>query len=126
MAPMFHAAGVYAALALAWIGASNVILPAFDPESTLDLIEAERITCAIAVPAMLAAMVESQTADPRDVSSLRWLSHGASPIALEVLRKALMLFDCELIHLYGATELSPLATIFRHGEEHLEADRSKS
>jgi long-chain acyl-CoA synthetase len=58
MAPMFHAAGVYAALSLLWVGGTNVVLPAFDPAASLGLIEAERITCAIAVPAMLAAMIE--------------------------------------------------------------------
>lgn len=126
MAPMFHAAGVYAALVLVWVGASNIVVPAFDPGVVLDLVERERITCAIAVPAMLAAMIEAQAAQPRDVSTLRWLSHGASPIALEVLKRGLELFGCELIHLYGATELSPLATIFRHEDRFLAGDRAKS
>ena len=75
---------------------------------------------------MLAALVERQRADPRDVSSLRWLSHGASPVAVEVLRRAAELFGCELIHLYGATELSPLVTVFRHEEQHLDGPRAKS
>ena len=127
MAPMFHAAGVYCALSVIWVGATNVIQPAFDPGVTLDIIEAENITSAIAVPSMLAAMVESQAAQPRDVSSLRWISHGASPIALEVLKRSLELFNCELIHLYGATELSPLATIFRHEDTFLgDPQRAKS
>jgi long-chain acyl-CoA synthetase len=126
MAPMFHAAGVYSALVLPWVGACNVVLPAFDPAAVLDTIAAESVTCAIAVPTMLAAMCETQAASPRDVASLRWLSHGASPVALEVLRRAADLFGCELIHLYGATELSPLATVFRHEEHHLDEPRGKS
>ena len=127
MAPMFHAAGVYTLLAAMWFGAANVILPAFAPGASLDLIEAEHITCAIAVPSMLAAMNESQAAQPRNLSTLRWLSHGASPIALEVLKRSFDLFDCELIHLYGATELSPLATIFRHEDRYLnDPQRAKS
>ncbi len=127
IAPMFHAAGVYSALAVMWVGASNVVLPAFTPDATLDLIQSERITCAIAVPSMLAAMVESQATTPRDVSSLRWLSHGASPIALEVLKRSLDLFGCELIHLYGSTELSPLAAIFRYEDQYLnDPQRAKS
>ncbi len=127
MAPMFHAAGVYAALAVMWVGAANVVQPAFEPNQTLDLIEAEGITCAIAVPTMLAAMIEAQAAKHRDTGTLRWLSHGASPIALELLKRADELFRCELIHLYGATELSPLATIFRHEDTFLgDPARSKS
>ncbi len=127
MAPMFHAAGVYAALAVMWVGAANVVQPGFEPNQTLDLVETEGITCAIAVPTMLAAMIEAQAAKPRDTATLRWLSHGASPIALELLKRADELFGCELIHLYGATELSPLATIFRHEDTFLgDPDRSKS
>jgi long-chain acyl-CoA synthetase len=71
-------------------------------------------------------MVETQSVEPRDTSSLRWISHGASPVALEVLRRTDQLFGCELIHLYGATELSPLATIFRHEERFLDDARAKS
>ena len=111
MAPMFHAAGVYSALVLPWVGACNVVLPSFDPAAALDAIAAESVTCAIAVPTMLAAMCETQ---------------GASPVAMEVLRRADDLFRCELIHLYGATELSPLATVFRHEELHLDEPRGKS
>jgi long-chain acyl-CoA synthetase len=126
MAPMFHAAGVYSALVLPWVGSTNVIVPGFEPGAVLDTIEDEKITCAIAVPTMLAAMCETQHASPRDVSSLTWLSHGASPVALEVLRRADELFGCELIHLYGATELSPLAAVFRHEEKFLDDDRARS
>ena len=126
IAPMFHAAGVYAALALPWVGATNVIMAAFDPAASLDTIEAESVTCLIAVPTMLAAMCEAQASSARDVSSLRWLSHGASPVALEVLRRSKELFGCELIHLYGATELSPIATVFRDEQEYLDDERAKS
>jgi len=126
IAPMFHAAGIYCALTLAWVGATNVIQAAFSPEGALDLIADEKCTSLIAVPTMLAAMVETQSVEPRDTSSLRWISHGASPVALEVLRRTDQLFGCELIHLYGATELSPLATIFRHEERFLDDARAKS
>lgn len=126
MAPMFHAAGLYSALALPLVGGTNVILSGFSPEPALDAIVSEAITCAIAVPTMLAAMCETQAAAPRDMSSLSWISHGASPVALEVLRRADQLFGCELIHLYGTTETAPLAAVFCHEEQHLDDDLAKS
>ena len=126
IAPMFHAAGVYSALSLLLVGGANVILPGFSPGPALDTIESEAITCAIAVPTMLASMCETQATEPRDTSSLRWISHGASPIALEVLRRADRLFACELIHLYGTTETAPIAAVFRHEEAHLDDDLAKS
>ncbi len=126
IAPMFHAAGLYEAAAVPWVGATNVIMPGFDPSAALDMISTESITSLIAVPTMLAALNETQAAAPRDVSSLSWISHGASPAALEVLRRSRELFACELIHLYGATETAPLATIFRHEDQFLDTERGKS
>lgn len=126
MAPMFHAAGLYSAITLLLVGGTNVILPGFAPDTSLDTITSEAITGAIAVPTMLAAMCETQAAAPRDTSSLSWISHGASPVALEVLRRADQLFGCELIHLYGATETAPIATVFRNEQAHLDGDLAKS
>ncbi|MEM9039863.1 MAG: AMP-binding protein [Actinomycetota bacterium] len=126
MAPMFHAAGIYQALVLPWVGASNVVLPAFDPAAALDLVANEEITCFIGVPTMIAALNEVQAVSPRDTSSLSWISHGASPVAIEVLRRTDELFGCELIHLYGATETAPLATVMRHEETLLDGPRAKS
>ena len=58
---------------------------------------------------------------PCQVGSLRSLSHGGSPIATEVVRRAHSAFpNAELIHVYGATELAPMATALRHEEKLVE------
>jgi len=70
---------------------------------------------------MIAAMTELQLVEPRDVTSLRFVAHGGSPIATEVVRRAHQAFpSAELCHAYGATETAPLATILRN--EHLMVD----
>jgi long-chain acyl-CoA synthetase len=119
VAPLFHAAGSVAVLATVWHAGRHVVLPVFDPAGTLDLVERHGVTDTLVVPTMLAAMSEEQLARPRDVSSLRTISHGGSPIATETLRRAHQAFpDVELQHLYGATETAPIATTMR-GEQHL-------
>ncbi|MFV0258161.1 MAG: acyl-CoA synthetase [Acidimicrobiales bacterium] len=111
MAPMFHAAGSTSLLQSVYLGATQVILPAFAPGTMLDLIERERITQTLGVPTMVAAAVEEQIVNPRDVSSLTVFAHGGSPIANEVLRRGLTAFPgVRLLHLYGATETAPLVT----------------
>jgi len=121
MAPLFHAAGSLAVLATVWIGGCQVVQPAFDPAEALDLIASERVTLTLGVPTMIAAMTELQLVEPRDVTSLRFVAHGGSPIATEVVRRAHQAFpNAELCHAYGATETAPLATILRH--EHLMVD----
>ena len=127
MAPMFHAAGTVAVLGCVALGATQVTVPAFDPGLVLDTIERERITTTLAVPTMLVALCEEQARTPRDVSSLRLLTHGASPVAVETLRRFRTLFpDTALVHLYGATELAPLATAFADEHLHLDGPRARS
>jgi long-chain acyl-CoA synthetase len=126
-APLFHAAGSIAVLATVWHGGRQVTLPVFDPAAALDLIASERVTATLVVPTMLAALADEQLARPRDVSSLRMLSHGGSPVATETLRRARQAFPgAELMHLYGTTETAPIATIMAHEEALLDAPQARS
>ncbi|MFP5489487.1 MAG: AMP-binding protein, partial [Acidimicrobiia bacterium] len=127
MAPMFHAAGSISLLQSIFAGACQVIMPAFDPATMLDLVETERITQTLGVPTMVAASVDEQIARPRDVSTFRAYAHGGSPIAIEVLRRGVRAFPTTaFIHLYGATETSPLVTGLADEVELLGTEREKS
>ena len=127
MAPMFHAAGTIAVLGCVALGATQVTVPAFDAALVLDTIEHERITTTLAVPTMLVAICEEQAQRPRDTSSLRLMTHGASPVAVETLKRTRALFaTTDLTHLYGATELAPLATAFIGEQHHLDGPRARS
>ena len=127
IAPLFHAAGSIAVLSTVWNAGEHVILPAFDAGRALDLIERHGITSSLVVPTMLAAMSDEQLARPRDVSSLRYLSHGGSPVATETVRRAHAAFPAaELLHIYGATETAPIATLLPHEETMLDAAQARS
>ena len=127
IAPMFHAAGSFAVLATVWTGGCQVMLPVFDPEQAVDLLEREAITATLVVPTMLAAMAEAQLAKPRDVSNLRELGHGGSPIATEVVRRAHKAFaGARLTHWYGATETAPIATALPNEQDVLDGERARS
>jgi long-chain acyl-CoA synthetase len=126
-APLFHAAGSIAVLSTVWQAGNHVVLPVFDPKAGLDLIQRERITATLVVPTMLAALSDEQLARPRDVSSLKLMSHGGSPIATETVRRAHAAFPgAELMHLYGATETAPIATVLPHEERFLDAPQIRS
>ena len=127
MAPLFHAAGSNAVLGDLWTGGKQVLLPTFDPAYALELIEREACTGTLGVPTMLSAIAEEQRARPRRTDSLRFAAHGGSPIASELLRRFHdALPSAELVEVYGATELSPLATVARHEEAHLDDPRIRS
>jgi long-chain acyl-CoA synthetase len=127
VAPLFHAAGSIAVLTTVWNAGRHVVLSAFDSAEALDLIERYGVTATLVVPTMLAAMSDEQLARPRDVSSLHYLSHGGSPCASETLRRAHQAFPAaELLHIYGATETSPIATLLPHEERVLGTPRERS
>ena len=125
--PMFHTGGILATLATVWAGGTHVIMPRFDPDLAVDLIEREAVTHTLLVPTMLAAAAGAQLARPRDVSSLRYLSHGASPISAETLRRARQAFPgAELLHVYGTTETTPITTLLPHEERILDTPLIRS
>jgi long-chain acyl-CoA synthetase len=127
IAPLFHAAGSNGVFANIWAGGAQVVLESFDATRALDLIESEGCTSTLGVPTMLSALAEEQSARPRGVDSLRMIIHGGSPIATELLRRVHGAFSAaELVEIYGATELSPLATVQRHEETLLDSERIRS
>ena len=127
MAPMFHAAGSNGILGAIWNSTLQVTLGAFDPMAALDIIADHRVTHTLGVPTMLAAIAEEQHANPRDVSSVKVIAHGGSPIATQVVRRTHDAFpQAELIEVYGATELSPLTTVLRDEQTLMEDERARS
>src|SRR5262245_193983 len=126
-APMFHAAGSIGVLSTVWNGGQHVILPRFDAGDALDLVERHGVTSTLVVPTMLAAMTEAQFGRPRDISTLGYVAHGGSPCAVETLRRAHRAFpSAQLLHVYGATETAPIATLLPHEERFLETGRARS
>ncbi|WP_018334235.1 class I adenylate-forming enzyme family protein [Actinomycetospora chiangmaiensis] len=125
VAPMFHAAGTIGTLATIWAAGTQVIVPAFTPGGVLDVVETERVTATLVVPTMMDALAVEQRERPRDVSSLRWLSHGSSPAARELLRRTHATFPAaSMLHIYGLTETSPIVTL--HPDEQLRLDSARA
>lgn len=70
-------------------GARTVIMPGFDPDLFLDLIERERITAVNMVPTMLQMLLEHPQFARIDVSHLRQVIYGASPMPRPVIEQAM-------------------------------------
>ncbi|HIG42908.1 MAG: AMP-binding protein [bacterium] len=127
MAPMFHAAGSNGILGAIWLGSCQISLGTFDPKVALDLIEKHEINITLGVPTMLSALAEEQHSNPRKTDSLEILAHGGSPIATEVIRRTSSAFpSAQMVEVYGATELSPLATILCNEEKLVDDPRARS
>ena len=125
VAPLYHVAAAVTAMLIIARGGSLVIVDAFDPINVVNKLEGEKISIVTLVPAMIqACLVYVQDLDSRDFSSLRRITYGASPIAKEVLVKAMEKFGCEFSQGFGMTELSCIATGLS-AEDHVRAIESE-
>jgi long-chain acyl-CoA synthetase len=108
--PLFHIAGCEWALAGMEVGATSVLVRDFEPAQMLDLMQAERVTNALFVPAMLGFLARVPGAEDRRFPGLRSIIYGASPITDEALLAAMRVFKCEFVQLYGMTETTGAIT----------------
>lgn len=103
VAPLTHAAFNYIETYFVR-GARNIILPSFDPELFFDTLERERATTTFWVPTMIPMILACEKRGKADLSSLHTICYGASPIAEEVLRRAIEEFGPIFRQHYGLTE----------------------
>lgn len=96
-----------------------VIMVNFKPELALQVIQEERITASMGIPTMFQNMIPLLSGGGFDVSSLRNIQYGGSPIAQTVVRELLDLLGCGLLQCYGRTE--ELAITFLSQEDHVRA-----
>jgi long-chain acyl-CoA synthetase len=125
--PMFHAAEVKSTI-FTMFGSSHCYLPEFTPKAFLAAIERHKATVAGLVPTTLLRVLEEPGFNDYDLSSLRLISYGTSPILPAVVRRAAEAFPgTGFQQCYGLTECSPYLAMLDeeahvrglNGEEHL-------
>ena len=117
-APMFHLADGAGTFVTALAAGSNLYVPKFDPRGVLEVIAKERVTDILLVPFMINMLMSHPEFHRFDLSSLRQLLYGASPMPEVVARKAMeMLPAVRLTQAYGQSEASPCLTLNLH-EQH--------
>ncbi|MFC1532231.1 long-chain-fatty-acid--CoA ligase [Thermodesulfobacteriota bacterium] len=99
-------------------GAKVVILPGFDPKTLLQIIEKERVTTLYLVPTTIVMLLNEPDLDKYDTSTIRTIRYGASPIAPEVLKKAIEVFGNVFVQGYGLTEANMPLTLLTK-EDHI-------
>ena len=110
-APMFHIADVTGAIAITHIAGQHYFIPSYSPDGVLKAIQNYSITDTLLVPTMINMLVHHPDIDKYDLSSLRQITYGASPMPESVIIKAMEVIpECKFCHAYGMTECAPLLT----------------
>ncbi|MFE3031186.1 long-chain fatty acid--CoA ligase [Streptomyces canus] len=117
-APLFHTAGLnMLTLPVLLKGGTCVLVEAFDPDATFDLIEQHRITFMFGVPTMFEQVARHPRWADADLSSLRILTCGGSPVSTPLIA-AYQERGLTFLQGYGMTEASP-GTLFLDAEHAL-------
>ena len=106
--PLFHIGGIQSLL-LALLGGNTMVFleGRFDSGQVLDLIERERVSIWGAVPTMAIRVLEDPTLPGRDLSAVRSISLGGSPVTPELSDRLRAVFPAVrrgVSTVYGMTE----------------------
>ena len=111
-APLYHSApNTYAALCVRTGAEKIVLMPRFEPEELLRLIEEHRITHIQVVPTMFVRLLKlpRELREKYDVSSLEFVVHAAAPCPAEVKQAMMDWWGLIINEYYGATEIGSVA-----------------
>ncbi len=109
--PYFHIAGSLGAIVYSlFLGCTLIPLIAFDPAKQLELFEKEKGTFTFAVPTMLVAMLNHPRFAEFNLSSLKNIFTGATPVPVIVMEqiKDRIGADCSIV--FGMTETTGAVT----------------
>ena len=101
--PMFHVGCLVPVSQLVHRGATGVIMRDIDMGVMFKAIEQEKISITMSVPALLQYMLIAPEREQADMSSIRWIATGASPVPVSLL-KEFEAIDIAIHQAYGLTE----------------------
>ncbi|MFD5258997.1 long-chain fatty acid--CoA ligase [Streptomyces bobili] len=114
-APLFHTAGLnMLTLPVLLKGGTCVLVEAFDAGATLDLVEQHQITFMFGVPTMYEQVARHPRFQDADLSSLRILTCGGSPVPTPMITEY-QKRGLTFLQGYGMTEAAP-GTLFLDAE----------
>jgi long-chain acyl-CoA synthetase len=114
--PMYHSAPAAYGMASARLGLNMVLQPRFEAEDMLRLIDRHGVSHMHIVPTMFVRLLRlpEPVRQRYDLSSLRFVAHGAAPCAPAVKRRMIEWWGPVINEYYGATETG---VVVWHGSE---------
>ena len=112
VAPLSHGAGIHMLLNVAR-GAATVLMPGdkLDPELFWRLVEQHRVSNLFTVPTIVKLLVEHDSLDRHDHSSLRYLIYAGAPMYRADQKLALQKLGLVLVQYFGLGEVTGCITV---------------
>lgn len=100
-------------------GATQVIMPRFDPQAFFELIARYKATNLFVAPPVMLALANLPAEAKVDFSSVRFVLSGAAPLAPDIARRVAERYGVTVLQGYGMTEASPVTHISLIGRDKL-------
>ncbi len=107
------------------MGSTTVILRHFNPVEVLETIQSDRITDVHLVPVMINFIVNCPDFDAFDLSSLKRITYGASPMPPELMKKAMQKMGPIFTQDFGCAE-GGLVTLLPESEHVVEGSEQET
>ncbi|WP_010530143.1 long-chain-fatty-acid--CoA ligase [Lentibacillus jeotgali] len=109
ISPLFHVYGMTSCMNLCFYTGGNLILvPKFDVEQTVEVIEKTKPTIFPGVPTMFIALLSYYKEKNFDLTSLRTCTSGSAPLPVEVLNNFNETSGTSVAEGFGLSEASPV------------------
>lgn len=111
--PLFHTAGMHALISPTLLrgGTALIMAGSFEPDRILNEVGRHHVTMTMWVPTQLAMLVNHPGAIDYDVSSLKKIWYGSSPISSSIFEAAKSLFQADFYQWYGQTETGMVSVL---------------
>ena len=107
--PFFHIFGMTVNMNLGLTnGSTLIIMPGFDPEQFLRVIQHYRVSHAFLVPPIILFLANHPLVNDYDINSLKYILSGAAPLGEEQVLAVSQRIGCPVYQGYGLTETSPV------------------
>ena len=122
--PASHVTGLIAIIAtMVGVGGCTVIVPVFKAERFIALMQSERVTHTLMVPAMYQLCLMNERFADADLSTWRRGGYGGAPMPMATIDAlAQRLPQLVLLNAYGATETTSPTTLMPMGQTRAHAD----
>ena len=109
--PLAHVAGLlHGVLIPGAAGMKTVLMPRWDPEAALGLIEQEAVTYMVGPPTLFTTLMDCDAFNPARTASLRMISCGGAGVTPAFCRRAADTLNVVVKRSYGSTEAPTIAT----------------
>ena len=109
--PLAHVAGLlHGVLIPPALGAKTVLMPRWDPEAALTLIEQESVTYMVGPPTLFTTLMDCDGFDTARTATLRMISCGGTGVTPAFCRRAAATLGVVVKRSYGSTEAPTIAT----------------